>query len=167
MREYIFSVVCAAALGGAVIMIAPDGVRSGLKKHVKLVCALCLLCVLIAPGGKLIGVIKDGFGDINFSGPGAENELQSIYESMYEDNLELGFGDGLGELVKDKLFEKFSVPRDGCRVSVSFKDGDGDGFREPLKITVILSGASIFKEPRAIENYISDVFGCECTCAIE
>ena len=167
MREYIFSVLCMAAIGGVAIMIAPDGIRSGLKKHVKLVCALCLLCVMIAPVSRLMDVINDGFNEISPEGPNDGNGLQSMYESIYEDNLELGFGEGIGELVKDKLFERFSIPRDSCRVAVSFKDGDGDGFREPSKITVILSGTSIFKEPRAIESYVAGVFGCECSCAIE
>ena len=166
VREYIFSVVCMAALGGIVMMVAPEGVRTGLKKHVKLICSLCLLCVMIDPVSQIIGSMKD----LEIKPPDGmdgEDELQSIYESIYEGKVESELSNGVGELVKEKLFEKFSIAKESCRVEVAFKDNDGDGMREPSKITVILHGTSIFKDPRVIEEYISGLVGCECICAIE
>ena len=165
MRTYIYSVVSMAALGGIALIAAPEGIRSGIKKHMKLICSLCLLCVMISPLSELFENIENIGGEIgSFEG---DSGLESMYESIYDGNMEMGYGDGIGEAVKKKLLEGFGVPENESRVEVSFADGDGDGFREPSKITVVLSGGSIFKNPRNIERYISDAFECECVCAIE
>lgn len=155
-----------AALGGAALIISPDGVRSGIKKHMKLICSLCLLCVMISPVSELIEGIKNiGNGNANVGGD--ESGLHSMYESIYEGNIEEGFGDGIGEKVKERLLSEFSIPKDQCRVEISFADNDGDGFREPYRITVILSGGAVFKDPRSIEARISEIFACKCVCAVE
>jgi len=155
-----------AALGGAVLMISPEGIRSGIKKHMKLICSLCLLCVMIAPLGRLMETL----GSLGNSGNldiGNESELESMYESIYQGNLTDEFSGSIGEKVKTALYERFSIPGEECRVETNFADRDGDGLREPCSITVILSGLSVFKDPRAVEKYVSETFGCECICAIE
>lgn len=154
-----------AAVGGVVLIASPEGMRSGIKKHMRLICSLCMLCVMIAPVGELVSALRD-IGD-RVKEPEGDGSLESIYESIYEENAESGYSMGIGETVKKLLNESFSVPEEECRVGVEFKDSDGDGFREPCKITVVLSGGSIFKNSRAIEDFISKSFRCDCVCAIE
>ena len=165
MRAYIYSVVCVAAIGGIALMVSPDGMRSGIKKHMRLICSLCMLCVMISPVSELLNGIRDIGDEIGDSGE--EDRLHGIYESIYEEKNEEVYRDSIGKTVKDQLYENLSVPSDECRVSVEFSDTDGDGIREPRKITVILSGGSIFKDPRRVEALVSKKFGCECVCAIE
>ena len=165
MRTYIFSVVCVAALGGCVITLAPEGIRSGIKKHIKLISSLCLLCVMISPMSELLTSLGE-IGDSVASDDDRE-ELQSMYESIYNGEMDKENGEGIGAAVKEKLYERFDIPGGESRVEVSFRDLDGDGFREPTRITVILSGGSVFRDPRKIEDYLSELFGAECVCAIE
>ena len=42
-----------------------------------------------------------------------------------------------------------------------------DGIAAPARVTVILSGGSIWKDPNAIEATVSALLGCECVTAIE
>lgn len=166
MRIYIYYVICIAAISGIVLMIAPEGVRSGIKKHIKLICSLCLLCVMINPISELLGAIEN-IGDIENDLGGPKNELESMYESIYEGNVESNYIGSIGISVKEKLLDEFSISQNECRVEVSFYDADGDGLREPERITVILSGRSVFQDPRKIEAYIEKLYNCKCVCAIE
>ena len=167
MNGYIYSIVCIAAAGGIVSIISPS---SGIKKHLKLVCALCLLCVMIAPISNFISGMRDFFESDSsefFGTSDIESELRDKYESIYDKYLEGGYGDSVGEAVKAILYEEKGVAKENCRVSVQFADNDGDGAREPSKITVILSGKDVFRDPEDIKELVSEIFECECVCAID
>ena len=154
-----------AAMGGIVLAASPEGVKSGIKKHMRLICSLCILCVMISPLTELIPGIKD-IGE-GLEGAGDSGGLQGFYESIYEQSSGDGIAEAVGSAVKSQLCESFSIPQSEIRVGVELGDDDGDGFREPTKITVILSGMAIFNDPRPIEKLIRERFGCECACAIE
>ncbi len=165
MSGYVYSIVCIAAAGGIVCIISPD---SAIKKHLKLVCALCLLCVMIAPISNFINNIRDFFDTDGSQIFGETDEgVRDTYESIYDRYLEGGYSDNIGETVKDILYEKTGISKENCRVNVQFSDKNGDGVREPSKITVILSGSDIFRDPEQINALIAGIFGCECECAID
>ena len=169
MREYVFSIVCFSCATGIVLMLAPDGLRQGLKKHVKFIGALCLICILIKPTTELLEAIER-LGDEGFSGMlegESEGELYDKYDEIYKNYLDGGYGENIGEAVKDSLYERFGIEKDNCRVLTEFADKDGDGVREPKKITVILGGNAKFKEPESIKSFISELFDCEAAVAIE
>ena len=166
MNGYIYSIVCIAAAGGIVCILSPS---SGIKKHLRLVCALCLLCVMISPVSNFLNSIRDFF-----DGEGSElfetdenGELRDTYESIYNKYLEGGYSDNVGEAVKDILYENLGVSKENCRVSVQFADKNGDGVREPTKITVILSGKEVLRDPSTVKELVSNVFECDCVCAID
>ena len=52
-------------------------------------------------------------------------------------------------------------------INVQFSDKDGDGVREVQRITVILSGGDVFRDPDQIKRTVFETFGCECECAID
>ena len=166
---YIYSIVCISAAVGIVCIIAPDGIRGGIRKHLKLVCSLCLLCVLIGPLLGFINSIKDVISQgkdalTNFI---SDEELRDGYESIYDKYLEGDYGDNVGKAVKNSIREQFGIPESECRVNVEFADEDGDGVKEPSKITVIFSGRSVFRDPKEIKSFVSELFGCECICAVD
>ena len=165
MRAYIYSVVCMAAMGGIVLAVSPEGVKSGIKKHMRLICSVCILCVMISPLIELISGIKDIGGGLQ--GISDDGGLQDFYESIYEDSSGEGIVEAVGDAVKSQLYESFAIDYSDIRVEVELAEGNGDRFREPKKITVILSGMAIFNDPRPIEKLIRERFGCECACAIE
>ena len=88
-------------------------------------------------------------------------------EQIYDKYLEGGYSDNVGEAVKEILYERLGVSKENCRVAVSFADKDGDGVREPSKITVILSGKEIFRDPSTVKALIQSLFKCDCECAID
>ena len=168
MREYVVSVVSFSSALGLVLLIVPDGVRSGLKKHVRLIGALCLICLLISPASKLLDAFdKLSLGDISgLVGNPVSDGLYDKYEEIYNDYVNGSYGENVGDAVKDALFERFSIKRDNCRVMVDLFD-NGDGISEPSKITVVLSGEGILSDPEKIKLFVSELFSCECAVAIE
>jgi hypothetical protein len=172
MSKYLYSVICTVAAAGIAMIAFPGGSRAGIKKHVGLICSLCVLCVIIAPFSEWVKNIGDFFengGEIIFGQINKEDreELYDEYESIYNKYLEGGYGSNIGQAVKDSLLKKFGIPPDQIRVLTEFSDKDGDGIREPYRITVVLRGGSIFREPREIEGFVAALFECICVCAIE
>ena len=168
MREYVVSVVSFSSALGLVLLIVPEGVRSGLKKHVRLIGALCLICLLITTVSELL----DSFdkllnGDLSgIVGRSASNELYDKYEAIYNAYVNGSYGENIERAVKDILFERFSIKGDNCRVTVELLS-NGDGVSEPGKITVILSREGILCDPEKIKGFVSEMFSCECAVAIE
>lgn len=169
MNGYIYSIVCIAAAVGIVCVIAPDGTKSGIKKHLKLVCSLCLLCVLISPVASFINNVRNFLSDGRDAIMDGLNrdELQGSYESIYDKYFEGNYGENVGQAVKRSLSERFGIPESECRVNVGFADNNGDGVKEPSKVTVILGGRSVLRDPKEIKSFVSELLGCECVCAVD
>lgn len=169
MSKYLYSLICTVSAAGIAMILLPGESRSGMKKHVGLICSLCVLCIIITPFSDLInnisGFLESG-GEVIF-GQIDKEAIYDEYESIYNKYLDGGYGNNIGQAVKDSLHQKFGIPPNRLRVLTEFSDKNGDGAREPCKITVILNGSSIFREPREIEQFISDLFECICVCAIE
>lgn len=169
MREYVFRIVCFSIAAGVLLIISPEGTRGGLKKHTKLISSLCIVCILINPMAELVDSIRSfDADDINgLFGTDVEGELYEKYDEIYQNYLDGGYGDNIGAAVKDILYERFGILKENCRVLTEFYDSDGDGVREPGKITVILSGNAKFKEPESIKVFISELFECDAAVAVE
>ena len=163
MGEYIYSVVCVSAAIGIASAVAPEGIRGGLKKHMKLIAGLCLLCVMIGPIVGAIDTIRDTFDAATEGINGEGEDLRGGYENIYKSYLEGEYGDNVALAVKDCLLERFSIPGDECRVRVDFDNE----LIEPEKITVILSGRSVLRDPKEIKSFVRETFGCECSCAVD
>jgi hypothetical protein len=169
MTEYVFSIVLFSIASGIVLILVPEGTRQGLKKHLKLITSLCLICILISPMAKLMETISsfDG-GDINgIFGTDTEGELYDKYNEIYQNYLDGGYGENIGEAVKEALYKRFGIAKENARVLTEFSDKNGDGVREPRKITIVLSGSAIVKEPDSIKKFVSEVFECDTAVAIE
>ena len=167
LSGYIFSIACLSAAIGIACAAAPEGIGGGLKKHLRLVCALCFLCVLIGPLTEIIDNVKSSFEALEEGVDDESDEIREKYESIYEEYLEGGYGDNVERAVKDLLSTRFGMPEEECRAEIEFADKNGDGVKEVTKITVILSGRSIFRDPAEIKSCVSECFDCECLCAIE
>jgi hypothetical protein len=81
--------------------------------------------------------------------------------------MEGGYGENVEKAVKDILGTRFGIPESEISAVVVFADKNGDGVKEVERITVILSGRSIFRDPAEIKGCVSETFACECLCAIE
>ena len=166
MSGYVYSIVCVAAGLGIVGIMSPSGAGSGLKKHLKLVCALFLLCVLISPLADFIDTVKELFPDGGTENGELDREaLRESYESIYDSYLEGGYGESLEVVIKKMLSERFGIPKEECRALIDFSEEDG--VKVPKRITLIFKGGAVFRDPKEIKKFVSETFGCECRCAAE
>ena len=70
---------------------------------------------------------------------------------MGKENIERGIVALLGE--------KFGIPE---RMLGDGRGAGTDGELEVVRVTVVLTGKSVLRDPYAIEAYISGLLGCEC-----
>ena len=63
------------------------------------------------------------------------------------------------------LCKEFDIAEDNLRVAVEWI-GETENLR-PQKVSVILSGKAIWKNPAKIEEYVTSLLGCACVSAIE
>ena len=164
LSEYIYSIVCVSAAIGIALSVSPEG---GLKKHLRLICALCFLCVLIGPLTEIFDTVKNAFGAFDREITDENEGTEAKYEKIYSEYMEGGYGENVEKAVKDILGTRFGIPESEISAVVVFADKNGDGVKEVERITVILSGRSVFRDPAEIKVCVSETFACECLCAIE
>ncbi len=167
MREYIYGIVVLSAAMSVIFALTPEGRGQGLKKHIRLISSICLLCVLIEPAAELIDGIRDMGENIFGSIADSENELYERYDSIYEDYLDGKYGENIGQAVKDALYEKFGIKNENCRISTEFSYSEEYGVKVPRKITVVLRKSAVLTDPLAVKDFVSELFGCEAEVALE
>lgn len=155
MREYLLNVIGAALIVGVIGILVP---ADGLKKYVVFIGSLCILGILLSP----LNALSDFLGELG------TDRLYGIADSLYDekkyDEKYREYMSGIGcEAVADEicrlLCENFSISDSECHVGVTFS---GEGEEVALgRVTVILSGRSVFRDPYEIEDYLSRLLGCE------
>ena len=163
MKEYLISLLAAAPVLAIVGILSPEGVRSGLSKHLRLIAALVWICILIAPLSNLIIGWKDWQnGDFSF---GTEQNDQSDYQSVLDEALESHSTAYFCDMLTQTLEERFSIAKGELRCHVAWAK-NGDELR-PEKVTLFLSGNAVWMSPAEMEDYVTDLLGCECVTVIE
>lgn len=159
MSGYIYGIIGTAAVIGTLESLLP---RSGkTRPYVRLVAALCLLCVIARPLGdflsSLSGWLEEDLTSLTPDGAG-----RTQYEEILAGEVESVVRDELAEAVKDALATRFSV--ESCEVGVALRKEDGTLF--VTRVVVTLMGRDVFRDPYAIEAYVSELLGCECITVI-
>lgn len=163
LKAYILSVFVTALLITVVDILAPAGMGTGLSKHLKLVTSLVFVCILISPTVSLADRIREiADGDWEM---GIEGDIEDHYSSQLQDALDDASKEYFEEMLKQTLCEQFEINEDDLRVGVVWV-GEGENLR-PQRVTVILSGKAIWKNPAKIEEYVSSLLDCDCVSAIE
>ena len=161
IKTYLLSIFATALFITVVDILAPSG--SGLSKYLKLTSSLVLVCILIAPTVSWAQRLKEiANGDWSFS---IEGEIEDSYSSELQnalDNASFAYFEGM---LKQTLCQEFTIAEDDLRLRVDW-DGSGENVR-PKKVTVILSGKAIWKDPAKIEGYVTSLLDCDCVSAIE
>lgn len=161
IKTYLLSIFATALLITVVDILAPSG--SGLSKYLKLTSSLVLVCILIAPTVSLAQRLKElTNGDWSFS---IEGEIENSYSKELQnalDNASFAYFEGM---LKQTLCEEFAIAEDDLRLRVDWSE-TGETVR-PKKVTVILSGKAIWKDPAKIEGYVTSLLDCDCVSAIE
>lgn len=164
MKEYIVSLFAAALVAALIGVLSPEGEGGGISKHMRLLTALFLLCVIVAPIGGLIGTLE-GMLDGTESLPGLEGDAEEGYREEMENALSSAAKPYFANLLIEAVKKEFSIPDGEVRCSIRWRDGESGA--TPDRISIILSGSSIWKDPSGIEKFVRERVGCECVTAIE
>jgi hypothetical protein len=150
MESFVITLIAVAVLNGAVGMISPEG---DVRKYVRLVGSLCILCVMAYP---LISFMGEGIPmpDISHN---VEENVQN-YEDIYESALLDGGKSVVEQSVKSRLSEKFSLSGESFDVKLILDE-------EELRVSsvnVYLHSTVINIDPRKISDFVSSDMGYRC-----
>ena len=163
IKSYVLSIFATALLITVVDILAPTGAGSGLSKHLKLVTSLVFVCVLISPTVSLAQRLMElANGNLDFE---IEEDMEDYYSNELQNVLDDASRQYFEEMLTDTLCKEFEIVEDDIRIHVAWDDTE-ESLR-PQKVTVILSGRAIWKDPAQIEAYVTSLLGCACATAIE
>jgi hypothetical protein len=163
MKIYIVSIVALSIFASAVILLSPEGKNGGIAKHLRLLSALCLLAVITDP---LLSFVK------KLSSPSTEDLTHILIEGVGESDAEDIFLESISDFSASSLQNElerliclnFGIDKSDISVSTAHtKTSDGISFSS---VTVKISGMAILKDPRDIENYVTELTGLPCKCKI-
>ncbi len=151
MREYMMKVIGMAILVGLAEQFLPPNTK--LRSYVRLFGSLCLLFILIAPLGRMVGTLPEWFEEL---------EMETSETGEYEKILEGSIKDTVRDELSAALIKKLGVSEE-TRIGVSFEDGT------PLKVKKVIitvTGKDIFKNPYEMEETVTKLLGCECVVVV-
>ena len=164
MNNYLFSFVATALVVVLCRLLSPDGENSGLQKHLRLLTALLLVVALLSPIRALIDSTQRLLnGEITF--PWDDTKVEGEYREDLVEVLDAASASYFSDLLTQRIEEQFTIPRGEVRCAVQW-ERSGEQL-SPSRVTVILSGSAIWKDPEKIENFVTALLGCPCVSAIE
>ncbi len=122
--------------------------------HVKLLCSLCVLCLLCAPMLRVVNTLREGELEIPEEWIGQEDWEEQDPGQVAKDVL-------AGQL-QLLLTQEFSLAEQECRVYPEWTEDD-----RVARITVVLSGKAIWRDPDPIKEYVQELLGCPCTVVLD
>ena len=163
IKTYMLSIFATALLITVVDILAPSSAGSGLSKHLKLILSFVFVCVLISPTVSFAEhLLEFANGNWEF---GVEEDVENHYATELQNALDDASKDYFEDMLTLTISQEFDILEDDLRVIVEW-DGVGESLR-PKKVTLILSGSAIWKNPAKMEEYVSSLLNCDCVSAIE
>lgn len=164
MKAYLVTLIAASLIAALVGILSPSGEKDGISKHMKLLTSLFLVCVLISPLQGMIeglGSLLDGSTEL----PGLDAPEEDSYTQQMNEALNNASTVYFTQMLTQMLETQFSISTGDVRCAVQWEKKNET--LSPTRVSVILSGKAIWKDPQAIEDFVSDLLGCECISAIE
>lgn len=154
MTAYLLTLFGSALAVALVDLLVPERGR----KTVRLISALFLLCVLSAPLPRAFRTIRD------YTIPDAAQDAREEYTQKMKQAMESASRTYFARTLTELIGEQFALAEGSVRCEIEW---EADNETVPKKITVILSGSAIWRDPEKIESFVEDLIGCECVTAIE
>lgn len=159
MKDYIITLIGVSIVCGIVYILAPNGSGDGIKKHVKLVSSLCVLCIMIAPIGSFIEKLKSS--EFNVLGEYTRSdESENEYDKIYNDMISVYSAEQISQKSEEVLQERFSLKEEDIKVMIYFSEEESEIYIS--KAAVILYTGAVGKDPREISDCVRELLKCEC-----
>lgn len=159
MQTYLLSLLGGALAAALVGILAPEGA----SRHIRLVSSLFLICVLVAPLPKAIGSVSSWFEELEEAADAGESG-GGDYAAQLEAAMESASRSYFAQSLTQMLEQRFSIPAGEIRCTVRWQQ---DEELRPERVTLVLSGSAIWKNPAEMEEFVTGLLGCECVTAIE
>lgn len=165
MSSYLYAMflLCLALSLGELLRPGKEGEPLG--KAWKVLCSLLLLSTLVFPLRSLLPTLRqwaDGEGgSLLPESPSVESPVLSPEEALNEASKAYFL-----QLLTQNLEQEFSISPGQIRCTVEWT-ADANGAPHPARVILLLSGNAIWKDPHAMEAYVSSLLNCECQSAIE
>lgn len=165
MKDYLVSVIWISVIAAIAEILAPS--LGSIKKYLKLIGALCVICIMVMPLADLLGSSEKLYDGIKeeFKSKFNKEEMNKEYEELFYEYLNDHSENELKEQIQLLLKDKFGVGDGESDIKVFILKNDNGIY--PEKIQILLKGKSIFKNPYDIEGYFEDLIGCKCEVLIE
>lgn len=164
MTAYLFSIIGASLVAALIGILSPEGEGGGIAKHLRLLTALFLLCTLIAPLKNAMQMLAE-LADREWKLPQTDSSDSADYHDRLEEALENASTSYFTQMLTQALENTFSIETGQVRCNIQWSQKDDQW--KPNRVTVILSGAAIWKDPEKLESFVRELLGCECVTAIE
>ena len=160
MGEYVLGIIGAAAVIGIMENIVPQNGKT--KSYMRLITALCLLCLVVKPLGSVLDSLPALFAGATEQIAEGSEAARDEYEKILEGEITDTVREQLRAAVKSELESKFKV--ENCEVGIAL--GRVDGELRVQRTVITLMGRDIFKDPYTIEEHFGELLECECMVVI-
>ena len=160
MKTYLLSLLGAAFLAAAIGILSPDGTNGGIGKHIRLLSALVLVCVIAVPLPRAISELRERLSDLTEN----TSDMEESFDARSRDALDNASRAYFANALTTHLAEKFALRQDELRCAILWEETDGEV--RPAAVTLILTGSARWHDPHELEQYLTDLLGCPCDTAI-
>lgn len=136
-----------------IVALAGTLMPESAAQHVKLLCSLCVILLLISPVMRLVSAVGQGAWEIPEAWQNEEQEEQDY--GQFSDALVIG-------QLQVLLEKEQGLPPSQCRILVEW--GEDGGVRE---VTLLLSDKAIWRDPDPIKAYVEGLLDCKCRVVLE
>lgn len=160
MQGYLVTLIGMSILISVVGMVVPQKV----KKYVRLVCAVCLLCVILKPIPELLGSKgSELFAGLDiFHGAEDVQEDKAFYNEIYNNTIRKASEEKIAAGLETMMIKDLGLPEDSFEVRVEIDDGEN--YVKVRKVSVLISMDAVSRDPHAVVSYLEEML--ECTCEI-
>lgn len=159
MKSYCLSILAAALAGALIGILSPSG---GISKYLRLAVSCFLLYALLSPLPAILSLALEQESPIL---PDLPKEDHEEYESILDDALQESSKAYFTQMLTQTLCHELSIDAGDLSCRVVWSE-DEDSIL-PLRVTVILRGSAVWKDPTPIKELVRTLLDCECVVAID
>ena len=160
----LYALIATAVAATLAELIAPQGEGGRMGGAVRLVAGLCILIALIQPLREGLALLRaTAEGDLSALIPDVELSGEE-YDSVWADTLASMGEREVASWVEGVLEQEFRITRGNYRVQVICEQDDAT--LRVREVHIALWGAAVWKDPHAIEAYVSERLSCPCAVSV-